>query len=78
MQGLDMGTTPGRGSARSGGCGGMVQRLVHMFKGEHSAEALQACSPGQQHGYIRHPQKAAIGFVPCHGCCSGVHVHWCI
>ena len=66
MQGLDMGTTPGRGSAQSGECGGLVQRLVRMFKGEHSAEALQAASSGQglQYKYVRQPAKS------CHGLCA--------
>ena len=59
-QGLDMGTTPGRSGAQSGECGGMVQSLVRMFKGEHSAEALQAASSGQglQYGYVRQPAKS--------------------
>ena len=66
MQGLDMGTTPGRGSAQSGECGGMVQRLVRMFKGEHSAEALQAASSGQglQYGYVRQPATSCHGLRP--------------
>ena len=66
IQGLDMGTTPGRGSAHSGECGGMVQRLVRMFKGEHSAEALQAAHSGQglQYRYVMQPAKS------CHGLCA--------
>ena len=70
MQGLDMGTTPGRGSGQSGECGGMVQRLVRMFKGEHSAEALQAASSGQDLQY-----RCWHGLRPCLGCCSSMHLH---
>ena len=65
-----MGTTPGRGSAQSGECGGMVQRLVRMFKGEHSPEALQAAlqaahsGQGLQDGYVWQPAKS------CQGLCA--------
>ena len=63
MQGLDMGTTPGRSEAQSGGCSGMVRRLVRMFKGEHYAEALQAppSSQGLQCRCARQPAKSRHG-----------------
>jgi hypothetical protein len=44
LQNLDLGTTPGRSSVRSGECRGMVRRLITMFKGEHPPEALQSAA----------------------------------
>ena len=44
LQSLDLGTTPGRSSKRSSESGGMVRRLIRMFKGEHPPEALQAAT----------------------------------
>lgn len=58
LQNLDLGTTPGRSSVRSGECGGMVRRLIRMFKGEHPPEALQA---------------AASKDAPQAGCVQAVH-----
>ena len=42
VQGLDLGTTPGRDAKQSHGNAGMVKRLISMFKGEHPAQVLEA------------------------------------
>lgn len=42
VQGLDLGTTPGRDAKQNPGNAGMVKRLISMFKGEHPAQVLGA------------------------------------